>query len=86
MRTFVLSVVVLCMIALIAGCATPYPLGQLYTQVTMPVAASSASSESSKVGSSECMSVLGLVAIGDASIKTAKRDGNITTIHLLTGK
>mgnify|MGYP006300153009 CR=1 FL=1 len=34
-----------------------------------------------KTGSSQSMSILGLVAIGDASIAEAAKDGGLTAIH-----
>jgi hypothetical protein len=34
-----------------------------------------------KKGESSTMSILGLVAMGDASLQTAAREGNLTTIH-----
>jgi hypothetical protein len=34
----------------------------------------------SKTGSSECMSILGLIAVGDASTQAAARNGGITKI------
>lgn len=63
-----------------AGCATPVPLGLIYTEVKMPVAGGGPVTEDLKVGTSECQSVLGLVALGDASISAAKRAAGITEI------
>ncbi|HKJ42899.1 MAG TPA: TRL-like family protein [Sunxiuqinia sp.] len=55
-------------------------LGSLYTDVKAPVAVTS-NSNSSKVGSAEATSILGLVATGDASIEAAAKSAGITKIH-----
>ncbi|MDL2124517.1 MAG: TRL-like family protein [Deltaproteobacteria bacterium] len=65
----------------VMGCATPYPVGTLYTQLELPVAVTANSGTPTKVGTSKCISVLTLVAIGDASIEAAKKDGGITKVH-----
>jgi len=76
----------ICLIGLIAflplliGCATPYPVGMLYTKLTLPVSAES-DVQSMKTGESECLSVLGLVAIGDISYQEAMDDGGITKVN-----
>jgi hypothetical protein len=62
-----------------SGCATPIPYGVIFTEVTLPVGASS-NTGGAKVGTSKCQSVLGLVATGDASIDTAKKNGGITRV------
>lgn len=78
----VLPLVALGMVALmLAGCATPYPVGTMYTDIKFPVEATSNKGPATKVGSAECMSVFGLIAIGDASIETAKRSGGITEVQ-----
>jgi len=66
-------------IPMLIGCASAYPIGGLYTELKLPIAAES-DAKALKSGTSECMSVLGLVAIGDASLNTAMRNGNITKI------
>lgn len=65
--------------ALLAGCATPFPVGSLYTEVNLPSGATGERA-GSKVGTAQCMSVLGLVATGDASIAAAMRNGGITKV------
>jgi hypothetical protein len=67
--------------ALLTGCATPYPMGQFYTELKLPVDVTSNGSNSPKVGYAECESFFGLIATGDASIETAKRNGGITKVH-----
>ena len=66
--------------AFLVGCATVNPIGLAYTEVKLPCKATCAAKDF-KVGTSECVSVLGLVAIGDASIETAMKNGGITKIH-----
>ncbi len=63
----------------LSACATPYPYGSLYTGVSMPVAASEAEG-GTKVGRACSMSILSLVATGDASIETAKAKGGIRSV------
>ena len=53
--------------------------GSLYTDVTLPTGAT-ANTAGSKVGTSEAIGVLGLVATGDAGINSAAKKGGITKI------
>ena len=55
-------------------------VGIIYTDVKYPVAVTS-NSNSTKVGSSKATSILGFVAIGDASIDKAAKNAGITKIH-----
>lgn len=66
-----------------AGCATPFPLGSIVTQVKLPAAGGTGevSRSTLKKGVAECKSYLGIVAVGDASIDTAARNAGITQIH-----
>jgi len=76
----------ICLIGLIAflplliGCATPFPVGFVYTKLTLPVSAES-DAKSMKTGTSECLSVLGIVATGDISYQEAMDDGGITKVN-----
>jgi hypothetical protein len=67
---------------LISSCATvKSPLGGIwYTNVKAPVAVTG-NSVSTKVGTSTAISVLGLIARGDASIEAAAKSAGITKIH-----
>tara|TARA_Y100000589_G_C26754448_1_gene467132 strand:- start:140 stop:448 length:309 start_codon:yes stop_codon:yes gene_type:complete len=67
---------------LLSSCAAVQsPLtGELFTDVKAPIVATS-SDNSSKVGSAQAVSVLGAVAIGDASIDAAAKNAGITKIH-----
>jgi hypothetical protein len=66
---------------LLAGCATAYPVGSLYTEVRLPVGVTSNNGKATKVGVAECTSLLSLVATGDASIEAAKKQGGITKVY-----
>ncbi|MCX7726803.1 MAG: TRL-like family protein [Chitinispirillaceae bacterium] len=70
--------------ALLTGCGSAMAIspvtGFLYTDVKAPVAATSAET-SSKVGTATCSSILGFIAVGDASIETAAKNAGITKIH-----
>ena len=59
------------------SCATPFPLGCLYTDVTMPGSIGSGDFEANRYGSSSCYSILGWVAGGNASINEAAVNGGI---------
>ena len=78
MRKSILGITLI-LALLLAGCATPYPYGALYTEIKAPVATSGGVSYS-KVGVAKATSILGLVATGDASIKAAAANGGIKTI------
>lgn len=72
--------IVLIAAGMLAGCASSQPFGGLYTELKLPVTATG-NSGSSKTGTSECVSILGLVATGDCSIQAAKRNGGITKVN-----
>ena len=78
------TLLILALLPLIAvfviGCASPFPIGAIYTEVKLPVAASSVGVRAGKVGTATSTSVLGIVATGDSSITTAARAGGITKI------
>jgi hypothetical protein len=65
-------------VGMLAGCASPMPIGALYTELKLPVTATSNSGK--KMGTSECKSIMALVAMGDCSIETAKKNGGITKV------
>jgi hypothetical protein len=69
--------------ATFTGCAavrSPVGNAMIYTGVKGPVVATSQTTWS-KTGSSSCHNILGIVAIGDASITAACQDGDITKVH-----
>ena len=78
---YVRALLGLCLVVLVAGCATSIPLGSFYTDLKLPVAATPNASKAPKVGTAECVSYLSLIATGDVSLQTAMRNGGITKIH-----
>ncbi len=66
--------------AMLAGCASPYPVGGVFTDMKLPVAVTSNSGKASKVGTAECTSVLSIIATGDCSVNAAKKNGGITKV------
>jgi hypothetical protein len=83
MRKMLISVVGLFVCSLLfSGCASPYPVGTLYTNLKLPVSVTSnQAGKGEKVGTAECQSILALVATGDASVQTAMNNAGITKIH-----
>lgn len=82
MFPYVLSVLLVFSALTLTGCAgvmSPVS-GYLITSVQGPITATSRVSYS-KEGHSSCVSILGLFALGDASIDTAIRKAKITKIH-----
>ena len=67
-------------LATMTGCAVRPTQAFIYTGTTSPMMATSATS-SDKVGTSEtCTNILGIVATGDCSIASAKKNGGISTV------
>ena len=58
-----------------------YPAGSIYTNINLPVTATANNGTATKVGISQSTSILGAVAIGDASIEAAKKNGGITKVY-----
>ena len=71
-----------CAVVLLTGCQSVMSpaLGILYTEVDAPLAVGDGTG-SSKVGTSECNTILCLIATGDASIETACKSAGIKKIH-----
>lgn len=67
----------------LSSCGAPL-VGAVYTDITVPVTATSASG--SKVGTATSTTYLGLWAEGDASINAAKQNGGITTVSSVDEK
>ncbi|MBW2564953.1 MAG: TRL-like family protein [Deltaproteobacteria bacterium] len=68
-------------IAIRHGLRDYFPAGSIYTNIQLPVTATANIGTATKVGTSQCTSILGAVAIGDASIEAAKKNGGITKVH-----
>ncbi|MBW2664606.1 MAG: TRL-like family protein [Deltaproteobacteria bacterium] len=81
MRRTIATFIACVSLCFVMSCATSFPIGTLYTELKLPVTATANSGQATKVGTAECISVLALVAIGDASIEAAKKDGGITKVH-----
>jgi len=82
MKKVAVVVIMACIgMSFLTGCATSDPRGIAYTNLRLPVAVTSNSGQSTKVGTAECKSLLSLVATGDASIETAKKSAGITKIN-----
>jgi hypothetical protein len=54
--------------------------GMLFTGLKAPIFGGAGQGVGTKTGKAECMGILGLVALGDASIATAAQNGGITKI------
>ena len=67
-------------VTLFSGCATYYPAGALYTEVSSPVSVASGELSYTKVGTAMAQSILGLIATGDASIQAAANAGGIKKV------
>ncbi|MCB4790920.1 MAG: TRL-like family protein [Elusimicrobia bacterium] len=82
MKKVLCAILLLSVAAFFTGCATvSSPLaGMIYTDVKAPGPVSNASG-SSKVGKATATSILGLFAMGDASIKTAAQSAGIKIIQ-----
>lgn len=82
MKSIQLIAIVAITAILLSSCAiVKAPLSAtMYTDVKAPVAVTS-NSVSNKVGTSQAISYLGVVAVGDASIDAAAKRGGITKIH-----
>jgi len=69
---------------LLTGCATAYPVGTIYTEIQIPQqAVTDGDVAYTKVGVAQATSVLGLVAMGDASHRAAIRDGKISKVKYI---
>ena len=86
MSKTIVSITIMLLVAIyLTGCgasAKAPVTGFLYTDVTAPVTTSIDNTvKPLKSGTAFAQSILGWVAIGDASIRTAARNGGITKIH-----
>lgn len=62
------------------ACAFPFPLGAVYTDVTLPAALGNGDIEMNRSGTATCHSILGWVASGDASLNQAALNGKLDHI------
>lgn len=84
-KTLVGMVAALGACVMLSGClVAPVvpPVGIIYTDFKAPLDYNaSGETVGTRSGEAETMSILALVALGDASIKTAAQNGGITQIH-----
>ena len=74
-------VAVLAGAALLSGCAAaPFQPGLLFSQQKIPVVAPNQATSCAKTGPGTATNILGLIAIGDASIASAKKSAGITKV------
>ncbi|MBF0478947.1 MAG: protein trl [Candidatus Omnitrophica bacterium] len=73
-------------VILLAGCATIYPVGMLYSDVAVPVTVGTGDGSYSKVGTAKTMSYFTLIATGDSSIEAAAKNGGVTRIKYVDHK
>lgn len=68
---------------LLSGCATAVSpvTGSLYTNVRAPLLVTDSADKPTKVGRATMRSILGVYAVGDASVEAAAKNAGITHIH-----
>jgi uncharacterized protein YcfL len=72
---------------LLSGCAIRPTQALIYSDATAPLQATNVSAEATKTGESdECTNILGLIATGDCSIASAKKNGNISAVSSVDWK
>lgn len=81
MKSFAKITIVATAIAALGGCASVASptSGGLFTSVSGPIASGTAT-DASRTGSACAINVLGIVAVGNATIDAAKKNGNITNV------
>jgi len=82
MKKVMVMLSVVCLVGLLlSGCAFgPYAPGVGYSSIKGPIT-STGNAAGSKVGTAEAVNYGGVVAMGDASIETAAKNGGIKRIH-----
>ncbi|HQV79391.1 MAG TPA: TRL-like family protein [Agitococcus sp.] len=68
---------------LLSGCASAVSpvTGSLYTNVKAPLLVTDSTEKPTKVGRATMRSILGIYAVGDASVEAAAKNAGITHIH-----
>lgn len=79
MKKIIISIMLLSSLFIFSGCAGLGMYGSIYTDVKGPVTTTNLE-KGSKTGEASCLNVLGIVAMGDCSIATAAKNGQITKI------
>lgn len=81
MKSILASFSIASILLIFSGCATTTPVGAIFTDVTLPLNATSVNGVTKK-GEATCTSILGLVATGDCSIETAAQNGKSKLLDL----
>ena len=81
MKKHMLFGVALAFTGMLSGCASHLPMGSFYTEVKLPISATANAGK--KQGTAECKSILSMIAIGDCSIDTAKKNGGISKVSVI---
>ena len=71
---------VTCLGLSLTACATAFPVGSIWTNVSLPVTATANHGMASKTGEAICKSYLAMFSFGDCSIDAAKKNGGITKV------
>jgi len=83
MKKTLRAVIALGLVAVVSGCASPFPSGALVYQANLPMESQREVGNATKTGVAKCTSILALVAQGDCTIKAAVEDGNIEKVHYM---
>jgi len=81
MKWLALMLTALLLVAFVAGCASYIPVGAIYTGGTMGVQADGGATP--KMGKACMTSILGLIAVGDASVEAAKAQGGVKEVSII---
>ena len=83
----VLIVLSISSLLMLSGCAvgTAPVVGTLFTNVKAPITATN-NPKGSKTGEAKCMSILGLIAVGDCSVEAAAKEGKINKVSTVDYK
>lgn len=80
MKHFLWPLVIATMLSGCASAVSPIS-GVLYSNVKAPMLATDSTDRPTKIGRSSARSILGVYAVGDASIEAAAKNAGITHIH-----
>ena len=78
--------ILLMSMCMVVGCASPYSQGVIYSKIDVPMCSPDDASGlqiGSKTGTSQMVNYCGYVAIGDASVQTAAKNGGITKVKTM---
>lgn len=84
-KSFLIIACATAMIFGLSSCGAVGPVGAIYTGTTTPLTATS-NQIGPKVGESHCISILGLVAIGDGGVQEAANKAGIKKVSTIDTK